>query len=454
MHKKFLILFATILLLTSAALAAEGEGVRVGIIDSGISTAAVDAGRIAEGRNYIRPQDDTGDRLGHGTAVAAVIVGSRAAGLAGVCETAALVPLVYCSRDERGQLVQGGSDLVAEAIYDAVDTYRCRIVNISSGSKTGSDALRDACAYAESRGVLIVASAGNSGLTDPDTVYYPGGYDGVLSVGACDETGAIADFSQKKDTIDVLARGTGLYLASADGARVRGEGTSFAAALVSGMAARIWTAQPELTAAQVRARLLALARDVDGWAVLELDAVLATAPDGFADVRSTDYFYDAVRWARDAGVTGGTSQTSFSPNAPCTRGQIVTFLYRAAGSPQTDGAQTFCDVAPGAYYDAAANWASVNGIAGGTGGGKFSPDAPCTRAQALALLYRAAGSPDAAADGGFADVPSGSYYEAAASWALQTGISSGTGAGRFSPDSVCTRGQIVTLLYNFYAQAA
>ena len=126
----------------------------------------------------------------------------------------------------------------------------------------------------------------------------------------------------------------------------------------------------------------------------------------------------------------------------------------SAGSPAADGAQTFCDVAPGAYYAAAANWASANGIAGGTGGGKFSPDAPCTRAQALALLYRAAGSPDAAADGGFADVPSGSYYEAAASWALQTGISSGTGAGRFSPDSVCTRGQIVTLLYNFYAQAA
>lgn len=161
---------------TQAEAAAETAPVRVAIIDSGISTGAVSVERIAAGSNYIRPQDDTEDKLGHGTAVAAIIAGSEKARVTGICPSAALVPLVYCSADEDGREVSGGTAMTAQAVYDAVDVYGCRIINISSGTATDSKALRDAVDYAASRGALVVSSAGNAGRADPDAVYYLGAF--------------------------------------------------------------------------------------------------------------------------------------------------------------------------------------------------------------------------------------------------------------------------------------
>ena len=171
------------------------------------------------------------------------------------------------------------------------------------------------------------------------------------------------------------------------------------------------------------------------------------AVNPFVDVLPSDYCYDAVLWAVNQGVTSGVSSTMFAPNQPCTRAQIVTFLWRAAGSPAPKSASNFTDVPADAYYAKAVAWAVENGITGGTGDGKFSPDATCTRAQAVTFLYRASGSPAVSGNAAFTDVAADAYYAAAVTWAEKNGITGGIGGGLFGSDQSCTRGQIVTFLY-------
>lgn len=175
--------------------------------------------------------------------------------------------------------------------------------------------------------------------------------------------------------------------------------------------------------------------------------VRETEKSPFRDVSERDYYYDAVRWAAEQGITTGTGTDLFSPSDPCTRGQMVTFLWRAAGSPDADGALTFTDVADSAYYAPAVRWAVSVGITTGTGADRFSPDAPCTRGQMAAFLYRWQQSPAAAGNNPFADVSEGDYYYAAVLWAYQNGVTQGVSANTFAPDTPCTRGQMAMFLY-------
>ena len=170
----------------------------------------------------------------------------------------------------------------------------------------------------------------------------------------------------------------------------------------------------------------------------------------FTDVHAEDYYYDAVLWAAQKGITGGMSDTLFAPNAACTRAQIVTFLWRAAGSPEPKTLSGFSDVPADSYYAKAVAWAVENGITGGTGDGKFSPDATCTRAQAVTFLYRASGAPAVSGNAAFSDVATNAYYAAAVKWAEKNGITGGIGGGLFGSDNNCTRAQIVTFLYRNY----
>ena len=170
----------------------------------------------------------------------------------------------------------------------------------------------------------------------------------------------------------------------------------------------------------------------------------------FTDVHAEDYYYDAVLWAAQKGITGGMSDTLFAPNAACTRAQIVTFLWRAAGSPEPKQLSPFGDVPADAYYAKAVAWAVENGITDGTSDTTFAPGTICTRAQGAALLYRAAGSPAVSGSAAFTDVPADAYYADAAAWAEQKGITGGIGNGLFGPHNNCTRAQIVTFLYRMY----
>ena len=197
--------------------------------------------------------------------------------------------------------------------------------------------------------------------------------------------------------------------------------------------------------------------DPDGYADMSAAEILAdlfgdaeTQPSqkGFNDVKPGDYFYDAVNWAVEKGITTGTSATTFSPNASCTRAQIVTFLWRASGSPEPKTASNpFTDVAANAYYCKAVLWAVENGITTGTSATTFSPDAPCTRAQGVTFLWRANGSKAASAAASFTDVASDAYYAPAVAWAAEQNVTGGVGNGLFSPDTTCTRAQNVSMLY-------
>lgn len=166
----------------------------------------------------------------------------------------------------------------------------------------------------------------------------------------------------------------------------------------------------------------------------------------FTDVYESDYYHDAVLWAVANGVTNGTSATTFSPNAPVTRSQMVTFLWRAHGSPKATGSNPFADVSADAYYYDAVLWAVANGVTNGTSATTFSPDAPVTRSQAVTFQWRAAGSPVVAGDS-FDDVAADAYYAGAVTWAVANGITNGTGGNKFSPEVTVTRAQAVTFLW-------
>ena len=174
----------------------------------------------------------------------------------------------------------------------------------------------------------------------------------------------------------------------------------------------------------------------------------STGKNPFTDVPAGSYYEDAVIWAVDKGITTGTSATTFNPNGICTRAQAVTFLWRAAGSPAAKSAvMPFTDVKAGSYYETAVLWAVENGITKGTSDTTFSPDATCSRAQIVAFLWRSEKSPAAGTANPFADVKSTAYYADAVLWAVKEDITKGTTNTTFSPDADCTRAQIVTFLW-------
>ena len=205
-----------------------------------------------------------------------------------------------------------------------------------------------------------------------------------------------------------------------------------------------------------KGKQLAVKDNGDGTFTFEMPADKVTVEptfswvNPFADVADSAYYVDAVEWMLKREVTQGTTETTFSPNLNCTRAQIVTFLWRAAGSPEPKGTVGFADVSAGSYYAKAVAWAIENGITGGTGDGLFSPDATCTRAQSAAFLYRAAGSPAVGGSAGFSDVAADAYYAQAVAWAKEHGITDGIGGGLFGSANDCTRAQIVTFLYRAY----
>ena len=174
----------------------------------------------------------------------------------------------------------------------------------------------------------------------------------------------------------------------------------------------------------------------------------------FTDVKETDYFYDAVLWAWRNGIAAGTTKTTYGPDDDCSRGQMVAFLWRAAGSPEPKGTKSpFTDVKATDYYYQAVLWAYENGIAYGDGSGKFDPNGTVTRGQMVAFLWRAAGSPEPKrTTNPFTDVKATDYYYKAVLWAYENGIAYGTGNGKFSPDEPCKRGQMAAFLYRAYGK--
>ena len=187
----------------------------------------------------------------------------------------------------------------------------------------------------------------------------------------------------------------------------------------------------------------------DGKVSVEANFVKSAVSTGFAGVPANAYFADAVKWAVDKGITNGLPDTMFGPYESCTRAQIVTFLWRAAGSPEPKTASSFTDVPASAYYAKAVAWAVENGITNGMTATMFAPDATCTRGQSVTFLYRALKG-TASGSTNFTDVASNAFYADAVNWAVASDVTNGTSATTFSPNADCTRAEIVTFLYRAY----
>lgn len=261
--KLFIILFAllTAVLILAAVFIIRGRSkkrkielpVKIALIDTGISKYAINEKYIGSGHNYVTNDDNTMDNLGHGTAVAGIIVGSEKAGITGVVDNVLLIPLV-CSTlddDEKTQFVDIST--LSQMIRDAVDIYECSIINVSSGIKTDYDELKAAVEYATSKGALVISCAGNEGT---EAVYYPGGYEDVICVGSLNETlSERADFSQNNNTVDVLAPGEKISVSTIKGNTIPASGTSYSAAYFTGCAAKIWSENPGYSVKKVMKKL-------------------------------------------------------------------------------------------------------------------------------------------------------------------------------------------------------
>lgn len=439
--------------------AMEGDTVRIAIIDTGISSVAISSENLAQGRNYIFPNRSAEDGNGHGTAVAGIIAGNEKAGVEGIYPRAELVPLVYYSQAGADYAVKGGLNLLAQIIRDAVDVDRARVINISSGAKTDTSALRDAVAWAERHGVLVVASAGNDG---DDTAYYPCAYSTVICVGAADEAeDGPASFSNRFSGVNFLAPGIRLKSVDLKGEAVNVTGTSFSTAWVTGAAAALLEAYPNLTPYQIRQLLYNTARDIGpdgydadtGWGIADLGKAMAQLqeirekPFPFGDVTQSAYYRDAVIWAVNNGITSGTSAFAFSPEMTPTRAQTVTFLWRAMGSPEPRMRENpFDDVAENDYFYKAVLWAMEKSVTSGTSETSFSPHEICSEAEVITFLWHALGRPGALTRSEMAAGLGEHYYTDAASWADTHGLFAAAHTN-FVPQREATRARIVVYLH-------
>ncbi|MBR2742419.1 MAG: S-layer homology domain-containing protein [Clostridia bacterium] len=447
-----------------------GDQVRIALIDTGISNelGLMDSGRILEGRNYVLKNGDTHDLVGHGTYIASIIIGAsgRTAGVPSASEYAVLVPLVYFS-DTPEMLESGMIPLMCTAIYEAVDVYGCRVINISAGIAGDNKYLKAALDYAESRGVVVVSAVGNANENVPSALYYPAAYDTVIGVGAVDGEGVVASFSQRNESVMITANGVDIIAAAVQGGGefVRVSGTSYSTAYVSALAADLFHTNPYLTPAQVRRILIKTATKPTGQAydfaygygIINAEAALSYCVEmmndktlGFTDINTDAWYYSAVSEAVSHGYMNGVRVDAFSPDEPLTRAMTAAVLQRKAGGQSIPrGAVSFNDVQTNAWYSDPISWAYENGVVKGYADGSFHPAEHITREDFCVMLYRLSGE---SADGDFEALSFtdkrnvSDYAREAVLWATESGIITGTDKGEFLPKSDITRSQAAAML--------
>lgn len=242
------------------------EKVVIALLDTGVSTTAIQSGSLLKGHNYVTGTEDTEDRINHGTAVASVILGCESAEVIGIAPGVALVPLVVADKVD-GETKSVTPDVLAQAIRDSVDKYGACIVSVSLGIKKDDAAVREAVAYIQKQGALVICAAGNEG--DSKDLYYPAAYDGVLTVGSHDKDLKVSSFTQQNGTVDILAPGEDIWLASRNGKTYGAKGTSYATGFVSATAALLWQTDLTQTSEEIVQTILSSAQTVDGWKILK-----------------------------------------------------------------------------------------------------------------------------------------------------------------------------------------
>lgn len=265
------------------------EKVKIALIDSGIreSDPRIDKEKMLEGKNYVFEEAGTNDLLGHGTAVASIVLGAASENMkiTAITEHVSVVPLVCFSRYPSGVLENSGMDGLCKAIYDAVDLYGCQIINLSSGMDTESPELKEAVDYAEEKGVIIISAVGNSNAGAPEKVFYPAAYETVIGVGSVNSEGQVSAFSQRNASVLVTAPGENVEVAAPSDKKnfKKVKGTSYAAAYVTSFAAFLLWEHPGMTPEEFRQILKDSSRDLGepgydtayGWGLIDVKAALA-----------------------------------------------------------------------------------------------------------------------------------------------------------------------------------
>ena len=467
--KKILILISLLMIfMTEAAFAAS---VKIGVIDTGITQKEniFDSNRILEGKNYVSENDGTEDKVGHGTRVSSLIIGTLDGEIISPSDESQIVPLVYYSEYPSGVAINGGIEAICDAVYDAVDIYGCKIINISSGVPKENEELKKAVDYAEDKGVLIVSACGN----DTDAVFYPAAYNTVIGVGSYDEHFKPSEFSCFGNGIDLLFSGENIKVVSIKNADDYefADGTSYSAALITSYAAAALEDYPSLLPHQIRYFMRISCDDICDEGYDEKSGYGAFNPNlfyeklslfdkgeisCFLDVKKEDWYFDSVCYSEQNRLFFGVSDTEFAPNEPLTRAMLVTVLYRAEGEPNVNKDISFLDVESGSYYENALIWANQNGIVNGISETEFAPDINITREQIAAIIYRYAKLKNTAIEDAweiqldYTDLANISDYALeAVMYCKDKDIMQGRENNTFYPKSNATRAETATILQRF-----
>ena len=454
------------------AINAVGQGVRVGVVDSGVNAHPALAECLMQGESFVEGADalDTSDYYGHGTLVAGLIAGKDENGCLGAAPGVELVPLKITD----GKIVAVST--VCKAIYSGIDDYGCDVLNLSLGIRSDYQALREAVEYAEQQGVIIVSAVGNNGNA---SLYFPACYETVIGVGAVDETGTVYYHSNQNDSVFLTAPGANVKTAGRTAGYTTASGTSFAVPSVTAAVAVLRGLDHDLTPQAIRELLSQTATDKGaegwdkcyGWGIVNIGgsvlALTTEPPDpgdcprddtcpmsAFTDLDMNAWYHDGVHWALTEGVMAGTGADSFSPNTATTRAMLVTILWRMEGAREPESTETaFTDLKEDAWYRKAVLWAFQEGLTAGTSETTFSPDDPLTREQLAVFLrryaeYREADVSASADLSGYTDADSVSDYALrAVKWAVAVSLITGTSQTTLSPKDSATRAQIATVLW-------
>ncbi len=450
----------------------DGDGVKIAVIDSGVNSMHEDfeGTSFGRGKNMLDGSHDVTDisNAGHGTFISGVLAAVRnnGKGIAGLCDGVTIIPL-KCF----GQGNETESSYVIASIYEAVDVFDCDVINMSMGMDVSSMSLKRAVEYAISKGVIVVAAAGNDGNTK---LMYPAAYDSVVGVGAVDQNGKVAAFSQRNSSVFIAAPGVEIVSLSNTGNSkydLNGQGTSYAAPFVSAAAAILKQYRSSAGAEDFKEILRLSAKDAGtvgydtfyGHGILDMNRFITEmnlyfkeTPAGLMDI-SGHWAEESILSCVGQGLFKGTTGTTFEPETGMNRAMFVTVLSRLSGEDISGYLNPFNDVPANEWYTKPCAWADASGVAGGTGNGAFSPMHPLSREQMATLLYRYAlaygltdGSGGIQDMEGFSDAHQVSdWAKQAMAWAVETGLITGRSAGTLAPAVGATRAEVAVILIRF-----
>lgn len=451
-----------------------GSGVRVGVIDSGVNSMHEDfAGtKFDRGYNVLNDSHDVTDESGHGTLVCGVLAETKnnGIGFAGLVPDVTLVPIKCFGKSE-----ETNSSYIIRAIYAAVDDYHCDVINLSLGMTEDAPSMKRAVEYAAGKGVIVVSAVGNDGT---GTYNYPAAYDCVTGVGAVNEAGEIPGFSQKNDSVYVVAPGVDIYgpsYASADG-YAKGSGTSFSAPHAAAAAVILKQYAPQATYFDFETLLRRSVTDEGasgydtsyGWGSLSIkNFISAMKAYDFSDIGvafpdvNGHWAEQDIRYCVSARLFSGVSATSFAPEMNMSRAMFVTVLSRLSGTDLSGYQNAFDDVPYDAWYAQACAWGAATGLVAGTGGNLFSPDDNVTREQMALFLYRYAratgtlGNYSETALSAYTDRTQVSDYAGEAMrWAVSRGFITGRTASTLAPRETARRSEVAAILARFVNSTA